>query len=221
MHLLFVLLLLFLCQDIDFFSQGGIDFGTRQLFQDFGFFFRLALQEFGEIALCQQGGTAELLEGKSDGGGLFGIDFQTLGICGLCTAVFPGPFDILNGGIGLLAGTAYVPAGSVWNFVGPDKIKFYPGFSRVTAHQLPFVVDGYTVLAFGKSMVGIAVVLIGRLAHSGGIVVECQADGIEDGGLAGSCFSTDKENSFSRQGFLFEIDDCVFDGGQVVYGKFL
>ena len=152
---------------------------------------------------------------------MFGRDFSFLCVGRLCLVVVPSPFDALDGRVSFFTGAAYVPTGGVRNFVGADKIKLHPGLAGIAAHQLALVIDGYTVFAFGENMVGVPVIFVGRLIHAGGIVIECQADGIKDGGLSCTGFSADEKDGFSGQWLLFEVNGSFFDGGQVMDGKFL
>ena len=54
----------FLGGSIYFGTYFGVDTCTGQLFQNIRFFAFLALQELGEVALCQHGVAAELFEGQ-------------------------------------------------------------------------------------------------------------------------------------------------------------
>ena len=65
--LVFVFCPSFLGGCIDFGTYLGVDSGAGQFFQNIRFLALLALQELGEIALCQHGGAAELFEGQPDG----------------------------------------------------------------------------------------------------------------------------------------------------------
>jgi hypothetical protein len=61
---------------------------------------------------------------------------------------------------------------------------------------LPAVVDGNVFLFGRESLVQVFVFFVLGMVHAGRVIVECQADGVENGCLACPRLSADKEEGF-------------------------
>nr|UWG89399.1 MAG: hypothetical protein [Bacteriophage sp.] len=90
----------------------------------------------------------------------------------------------------------HVPSGGVGRFVRAGKLQLRPCFTGVTAHQLPAVVDGNIFLFGRESLAQVFVFFVLGMVHAGRFVVECQADGVENGCLPCTRLTADKEKGF-------------------------
>ena len=94
--------------------------------------------------------------------------------------------------------------------------QFGKPIAGVAAQEISGVVDGH-----GFLLADFDFTLHFGVVKPRGVGIECEADGVEDGGLAGACFAGDEEHVAAGQGLGIEIDDGILDGCYVVYGEFL
>ena len=170
-----------------------VDAGSGQLLQNVRLFALLALQELGEVALRQQGGAAELLEGKSDGSLYLRLYLILPGKRDARLPVFQCPLGVLDGTGQFAVGACHVPPGGVGHLVRADKLQLCPCLIGVPPHQLAAVVDGNLLLLGGKALSHVPVPLVLRAVHAGRLVVERQADGVEQCRFPGSRLAADEE----------------------------
>ena len=115
----------------------------------------------------------------------------------------------------------HVPTGVIGRLIRAGERQFRPCLAGVAAHQLPAVIGGNVFLFGRERLVQVFVSFVLGMLHAGRFVVECQADGVENGCLACTGFAANQEKGFFAQRTVLEVDDGIFYGGKVLYGEFL
>ena len=99
--------------------------------------------------------------------------------------------------------------------VAAGESQRYESLASVAAHQLSGVTGLHVLVHIGGSSFHVVVV------HPRGVTIECQADGVEDGGLAGTGFAGDEKHFTVGKRMRLEVDHRILYGSNVMYGKFL
>jgi len=102
------------------------------------------------------------------------------------------------------------------------EFQFNAGVDRTTAHQHAGVVN-VDVFSFpvGKTVYLVRIAFVGGILQAGSGAIQSQTDRVKNGGLAGTGGSAYQKNGVIGQRAIFEINDGVFNGSYIVYGKFL
>lgn len=180
--------------------------GTGQGLKDQGAVAVVGLEEGGEIILGEEDGAGELVEVEADllldGGEDLGLAAALEeGASGAIedVAEVQGHFGALEGSFGTQAGSADMPAGGVGDGIHADEGDLGEAFGGAAAEE------GCRVLRLDFAA-GVGDGIAAGLGEPGGVLEEGEAEGVEDGALAGSGGAADGEQAGGRQGFGGEID---------------
>ena len=204
---------------MDTLAYPGVFREICNLFQNLGLLVFIALQELGEFALGKHGRAAELCKIQPHR-----IAYCLFHIIGFVSSsgegLFPGnvfnaPFHWIHCTGGLFPDAAlHRPVRQILTTVYTCEIELDIGPSGVTSHQLAGVIKGKVV----RIVLDLPVV---SLVQSWCGVEQSQGDGVQDGGLAGSCFACDKKNIAVLERRSGKVNGCVLYGCNVMYLKFL
>ena len=159
----------------DFSSNSRVGIHTCDFLQNLGFLIVLAVEKSGELALCQEGGTAELLEIQTDGEGYLLTNLLIFGIGKIGIQIAERPFLVLYLSRHLVAGSCHRPLCLVMYTVAARKGKAHESLTGIAAHQLHWVfnLDIFFVVTHFS--------LHARVFETGSAGIERQTDGIEEG----------------------------------------
>ena len=100
--------------------------------------------------------------------------------------------------------TGYGPFGLIVNPVFSYECKGRKCFASVVSHKLARISDG----DFFISVAGVA--LHFGSTKTGRVGIECQTDGVENGGFAGTCLACNQKHFTGVEWFLFKINGGIF-----------
>ena len=171
-------------------GQLAVDFGAGQLFQQFGAVVGVGVQEGGKAALGQQHGFGEAAEVQA--GDLCDAPGLVLAVGGQDVARARGGIDLgqldlgrLQRTVGLVACAALAPEGAVDRGLHLE-LHLGQAVGRVAGHQF--------------------VALAAHGVQARGLVVQRQADGIQQGGLAGARGAGDGKQAVVGKRGLAKVD---------------
>ncbi len=200
---------------------------SRYLLQNGTLLFGAALDELGELALCQHHRAAKLVERQAYAlyDGLFHILVDDLS-----RGVGQRPFHRTHIAVAATVGASKSPFCLILAVVQHER-EAHIALCRAAAHQLARVVqaDAASLFLFGGGLLAACGVETFRIVHarlrhavqSWHFVVERQTDGIEQHTLAGTRGTGDKKDGFALQRCFVEGNSGILQAREVVDNKFL
>ena len=165
-------------------TNPGVYVHPRNLLQNLRFLVIFTVQESCELALGKHRCTAELIEIQTYCSSDFISNLSVFGQSALCVEVLQFPCFCLDGTTYPFVGTGHSPCGFITHAVAANECERDVSLGGIATHQLARIIDLDLFLGIHRYALHL------RAVQTWCISIKSQADGIENGGLASSCFTS-------------------------------